>query len=105
MNKMQPLSVAFDDVNSVKFVYNKGIEDRISSQSSQVCFVNSSTCTVHTYRELKLIYIYLYLIYNIFISVLQRHIYVAKCNGKVLTNKIDIQFAKTHEVARCKQAH
>ncbi len=34
-------------------------KDRISSQvkSSQVSFiVNSSTCTVHTYRELKLRY-------------------------------------------------
>ncbi len=34
----------------------KGIKE-LEVKSSQVCFiVNSSTCTVHTYRELKLRY-------------------------------------------------
>ncbi len=41
---------------------------------------------------------------NGLISVLRRHIYVAKCKWKRF-NKSDIQSEKTHEVTRCKQAH
>ncbi len=39
MNKMQHISVAFIDVNAVKFAYNVGIKERI-----YICFANTLLC-------------------------------------------------------------
>ncbi len=64
MNKMQCISIAFIDVNFVKFAYGVGIEERIYIKDT---FMWTSV------------------------------------NGNVLTNQIDIQSEKTHEVTRCKQ--
>ncbi len=39
MNKMQRISIAFIDVNSVKFAYGAGIEERI-----YICFAKTHLC-------------------------------------------------------------
>uniref|UniRef100_A0A8C1QWU8 Nuclear RNA export factor 1 n=1 Tax=Cyprinus carpio TaxID=7962 RepID=A0A8C1QWU8_CYPCA len=52
----QEMLAAFSQKSGMNLEWSqKGTQLSLSTKLSQVCFVNSSTCTVHTYRELKLL--------------------------------------------------